>query len=51
MNYEDVIQEVDAQLSSSQRVEASDTPPSAKSASDSNILNMIALEINRKGGY
>ena len=52
MNYEDIIQDVDAQLGSLQRVDVSEFhPPSAQDTSSQNILNMIALEINRKGGY
>lgn len=52
MNYEDIIQYIDAQLSSNQVTETQEIQPSSLiDATNQNVLNMIALEINRKGGY
>lgn len=49
MNYEDIIQDVAAQMSSLDDADRTYNPQSTDSNTD--VLNMIALEINRKGGY
>lgn len=52
MDYEEVLQNISEQLSSAQQTEVQDVvSPSAQTTSDHDTLNMIALEIKRKGGY